>query len=177
MDNESMFRRKPAVRAYTLTTAQLSVPTAAVSATVGLLRRAGQRESGLFWYGPRDAAGNGQVTYIAAPRQRMTWGNYHVSAAALTEIVNRVPDDCKPLAQIHSHPGGNVEHSPYDDDMASSRRALSLVFPFYGQSTAPFPTDVGVHEWQDQYWHLLDRSQAERRLVLTADEVRVDDLR
>jgi hypothetical protein len=177
MDNESAFRRKPPVRPYALSNARLSVPGAAVTATLELLRRAGRRESGLFWYGPRDAAGNGRVTYVAAPRQRMTWGNYHVSPVALAEIVNKLPDDCKPLAQVHSHPGVNVEHSPYDDDMASSRRALSLVFPLYGQSNAPFPNDVGVHEWQDQYWHLLDRGQAAKRLVLTTGDVRVEDLR
>lgn len=177
MDNESAFRRQPPVRPYVPTTAQLFVPRAGVTATLELLRRAGRRESGLFWYGPRDAAGNGRVVYIAAPRQRMTSGNYHVPAAALTEIVNHLPDDCKPLAQIHSHPGINVEHSPYDDDMASSKRALSLVFPSYGQSKAPFPFGVGVHEWQDGYWHLLEPAQADGRVILTDGEIRAEDFR
>jgi len=141
------------------------------------LCRAGRRESGLFWYGPKDAVGNGTVAYVVAPRQRMSWGNYAVSPQALAEIVYRLLDDWKPLAQVHSHPSLQVEHSNYDDRMVSSRRALSLVFPSYGHGFEPFPTGVGVHEWQNDYWHLLDLASAQRRVLLIEGTVRVEDLR
>jgi hypothetical protein len=98
----------------------------------------------------------------------MTWGNYHVDPAAMSEMLSIVPDDWKPLAQIHCHPGKGVEHSRYDDEMASSKRALSIVFPFYGRWTGPWPDDVGVHEWQDDYWHLLPPQEAAKRVRLTA---------
>lgn len=177
MDTEDDLLRPPPVEPYRTGDLQLRVPADALKATIGLLRKAGRRESGLFWYGPRDTAGNGSVAYVVAPRQRMTWGNYAVSAEALAEIVHRLPDGWKPLAQVHSHPGQGVEHSNYDDRMVSSRRALSLVFPSYGRCTAPFPIGIGVHEWQNDYWHLLDVTTAQNRVVLIGGTVRVEDLR
>ena len=155
----------------------LTVPAGAISGTLQLLQRAGQRECGVFWYGPRDQLGNGRVAYVTAPRQRMAPGNYGVNAAALTEIVNTLPTEWKILAQVHSHPGRRVEHSNYDDKMASSQKALSLVFPLYGRDTSPFPSGVGVHEWQRDYWHLLDEECARRRLAVVTGEVRVQDFR
>jgi len=177
MESEDDIRRPPPLRPYRAGTACLRVSVIALEATLALLQRAGCRESGVFWYGPRDALGDGDVAYVVAPKQRMFWGNYGVSAAALSEVVHRLPDGWKPLAQIHSHPGLNVEHSNYDDQMASSWRALSLVFPAYGRYAGPFPDGVGVHEWQDNYWHLLDDESARRRIAVTRGQIEVDDFR
>jgi hypothetical protein len=107
----------------------------------------------------------------------MSWGNYNVPPDALAEVVHRLPGDLKPLAQLHSHPGLGVEHSMYDDRMVSSRRALSLVFPFYGRVPAMFPLGVGVHEWQIDYWHLLSLEQARRRVIACDGVITMDDLR
>lgn len=79
MENEDELRRPPPPRPYQATGLQLSVPSDALSGTLALLQRAGRRESGVFWYGTRDAVGNGVVRYAVAPRQRMTWGNYLVA--------------------------------------------------------------------------------------------------
>jgi hypothetical protein len=177
MDVEDDLFRAPPAHPYQPVDLQLRLPADALTATIDLLCRAGRRESGLFWYGPRDSAGNGSVAYVVAPRQRMTWGNYAVSAQALAEIVHRLPGDWKPLAQVHSHPGPRVEHSNYDDRMVSSRRALSLVFPSYGQRSEPFPIGVGIHEWQNDYWHLLDLASAQQRVLLIGGTVRVEDMR
>jgi hypothetical protein len=177
MDSEEDLFRLPPPCPYEPVDLQLSVPDRALAATIALLRRAGHRESGLLWYGPRDAVGNGTVAYVVAPRQLMTWGNYTIPADALAEVVHRLPDDWKPLAQVHSHPGRRVEHSSYDDRMMSSRRALSLVFPVYGCSDEPFPVDIGIHEWQNDYWHLLDLVSAEGRVVIVDGTVQVEDMR
>ena len=117
------------------------------------------------------------MAYVVAPRQRMSWGNYYISAQALGEVVHKLPSNWKPLAQVHSHPGMSVEHSNYDDRMVSSRRVLSLVFPSYGRGGRPFPFGVGMHEWQGNYWHLLDVEMAQRRVVVVGGSVRVEDLR
>jgi hypothetical protein len=176
-DEDDLLRPRP-VHPYRPVDLQLRVPASALTATLELLCRAGRRESGVFWYGPRDYVGNGEVAYVVAPRQRMSWGNYAVSGEALAEVVNRLLDGWKPLAQVHSHPGSRVEHSNYDDRMASSRRALSLVFPLYGRDTGEqFPAGVGVHEWQDDYWHLLDSGFARRRVILVDGTVQVEDMR
>jgi hypothetical protein len=177
MESEDEFLRPPPACPYRAVDLRLRVPGAAVTATLELLRRASRRESGIFWYGPRDEPGNGTVAYVVAPRQRMSWGNYNVSTQQLAEVVYRLPDDWKPLVQAHSHPGLRVEHSNYDDRMVSSRRALSLVFPSFGWGTGMFPSGVGVHEWQNDYWHLLDPTSAERRIVLIDGAVRVEDFR
>ncbi|HUO22703.1 MAG TPA: Mov34/MPN/PAD-1 family protein [Caulobacteraceae bacterium] len=177
MDDEDDLFRPPPPCPYQPSAVQLHVPMTALTATLTLLQRAGRRESGVFWYGARHPDGGGQVAYVVAPRQRMSWGNYGVSATALAEVVHRLPDGWKPLAQVHSHPGGRVEHSNYDDRMASSRKALSLVFPFYGRLNSVFPVGVGVHEWQNDYWHLLPPDTAAKRVVLTDGEVRVEDFR
>jgi hypothetical protein len=177
MENEDTHFRPLARIPFRPSTVQLRVPAGALTATLRLLRAAGQRESGVFWYGPRDSTGNGTVAYVVAPQQRMSWGNYHVSAAALTAVVRRLTSVWKPLAQIHSHPGLRVEHSNYDDRMMSSRKALSLVFPSYGDWRGSFPVGVGVHEHQNDYWHLLTDEAAKARVIVVPGEVRVEDLR
>jgi hypothetical protein len=176
-EREDELRRPPPKTVYQAVALQLQVPRDALSATLTLLLRADGRECGVFWYGKRDVDGNGLVTYVVAPRQRMSRGNYHVPPDALAEVVHRLPPDCKPLAQLHSHPGLDVEHSIYDDRMASSRRVLSLVFPLYGRLPSTFPVGVGVHEWQVDYWHLLSLEQALRRVVLCDGAITMDDLR
>lgn len=177
VDNEDELRRPPPPRPYISVDLRLQVPSDAIEATLSLLRSAGRRESGLFWYGHRDNCGNGTVAYVIAPRQRMSWGNYRISPEALAEVVQRLPAGWRPLAQVHSHPGVRVEHSSYDDEMASSRRALSLVFPLYGRGDGAFPSGVGVHEWQSDYWHLLNAEQASRRIVVFQAAVKSEDLR
>jgi hypothetical protein len=131
----------------------------------------------VFWYGTRDIQGHGNVEYVVAPQQRMTWGNYSVAPEALAAIVDRLADGWKPLAQVHSHPGTSVEHSNYDDKMVSSKKALSLVFPKYGLWRGTFPEGVGVHEWQNEYWHLLSPNDAKRRVVVVDGAVKIEDLR
>ncbi len=177
MDNEDDLRRPPPKRPYRPGNVQLRIPEAALFATLDILQRAGRRESGLFWYGPRDGAGNGKVAFVVAPRQRMSEGNYWIPAEAMAEIVHGLPESYRPLAQIHSHPGGGVEHSNYDDRMMSSRKALSLVFPFYGHIRKPFPGGIGIHEWQEDYWYLLEPPYAATRVVVTEGKAEVKDLR
>lgn len=177
MSAEDELFREPPEAPYELGHAQLHLPASALHATYDLLQKAGGRESGLMWYGTRDDNGNGIVRYVVAPRQLMHWGNYAVSVEALTEIVHRLPEGWKPLAQIHSHPGRQVEHSTYDDEMVSSHRVLSIVFPSYGREEVPFPMGVGIHEWQNGYWHLLEDQFSRDRICLTEGDIQVEDLR
>jgi hypothetical protein len=145
----------------------LRVSADAVATTTALLRSVDRRESCCLWLGERDQTGGGVVRAVVVPRQRNAWGNYQVDVSAMMQVAEAFDGrGWSNLAQLHSHPGRGVEHSRYDDRMASSRRALSLVFPFYGHWTGPWPYDVGVHEFVDDYWHLLSRSDAARRVVV-----------
>jgi hypothetical protein len=178
MDVEDDFFRPASRYPYEPVEVQLRLPAEGLAATLRLLGRVSRRESGLFWYGPRDNKGNGTVAYVVAPRQRMTWGNYSIAPQDLASVVHGLLDGWKPLAQIHSHPGARVEHSQYDDRMVSSTRVLSVVFPSYGRSSEKsFPSGVGIHEWQRDYWHLLDLADAQRRVVLIDGTVRMEDFR
>ena len=178
METEDELRRPPPPCPYQAGPARLYLPDNALAGTLALLQRARRLESGVYWYGTKTKEGDGQVKLVVAPLQYMSWSNFVVSTQALTAIVSRLPDDWKPLAQVHSHPGARVEHSNYDDRMASSKRALSVVFPHYGHCRVSFPGDVGVHEYQNNYWHLLDTEAARRRItVTTAADVQVEDHR
>lgn len=177
MDGEEFFGRPKPLRPYRPTQVCLRVPNDAIVQTVALLQKAGRRESGVFWYGLCDDAGNGEVAHVAAPRQQMRARNFHVSPEAMAQVVFNLRDGLGPLAQIHSHPGSGVEHSRYDDKMMNNTRVLSIVFPRYGQLGGSFPVECGVHEWQDNYWHLLRYTDAARRLVLTEGRVDVADYR
>jgi len=48
----------------------------------------------------------------------------------------------------------------------SRSRALSVVFPAYGLWRRVWPDGVGVHEFQDDYWHLLSPEVAAARVVI-----------
>jgi hypothetical protein len=168
--------RSPPLQPYVPGLARLIVPREAVNATFDLLTAAGRLESCVFWYGRREGQ-QSSVTAVRAPMQDSRRGNYHVDETAFSAMVATISDDLRPLAQIHSHPGRDVEHSLYDDEMISSRRALSLVFPFYGSDPTAWLSGIGVHEWQDDYWHLLQTEVAERRISLGSGDVSIMDLR
>lgn len=177
MQDEDFLRRPPPPRSYSPTSAVLSLSAGAVGATHSLLQRAGRNEACVFWYGERHGD-NAYVLSVRCPAQVSTWGNYHVEPEAMSEMVRDLPDTWRPLAQIHSHPGVNVEHSRYDDAMVSSRRILSIVFPAYGKLAANWPSEIGVHEWQTDYWHMLSAAQASARLhVQPSGDVEVRDFR
>ena len=176
MESEHLALRPRPMSVYHLQ-ARLAVPPAALEITLQLLQRAGRRESSVFWYGNRDEEGNGLVAYVAAPQQHMRPLNYSVPASSVTSMTRRLKQGWKPLAQIHSHPGSQVEHSLYDDQMAISKRALSIVFPYYGRWSGTFPNGVGIHEWQTDGWHLLTHSQAIRRVEIASGQVVAEDLR
>ena len=165
MSDEDRLRRPPAPRPYKATSAVLKIPPAAVEATHSLLLRAGQCEACVFWYGERGDDVS-RVRSVRAPAQTGSWGNYHVEPASMSDMTRDLPDGWRPLAQIHSHPGFGTEHSRYDDQMVSSRRILSIVFPVYGAPMQPWPSGLGVHEWQIDYWHMLSPMQVKARLSL-----------
>jgi hypothetical protein len=160
--------RPPPQAPYRLGAERLQVPRMALERTLQFLCASGRLESCCFWYGLfGDKARASVVTAVVVPRQRQRRGNYYVTADAMQRIHERVgPRGLRNLAQVHSHPGLLVEHSIYDDEMANSRRALSLVVPSYGRWSATWPSGIGVHECQDDYWHRLSDHDASQRVVL-----------
>lgn len=116
---------------------------------------------------------------VVIPKQVNRPRNYSISTSAMQEVgaVAR-PQAWTVVAAVHSHPGISVEHSEYDDEMAPSRRALSIVFANYAAYPVRWPIDVGMHEFIDNYWHLLPHGEAADRLLFDGDvEAHTIDLR
>jgi hypothetical protein len=167
-DESALWRLPPQVP-YTNTDLVLKVPLGVLNLTMHIFRQYATRrvESACFWYGTRDAIGNGQVIAVAVPRQYNHWGHYRVESDSVAAMATATrAHGWKNLSQVHTHPGSAIEHSRYDDAHANSRRALSLVFPFYGQWKGPWPQGMGVHEFQNDYWHLLSSEYAGMRVVI-----------
>lgn len=72
------------------------------------------------------------------------------------------------LAQIHSHPCGQTQHSEGDDYMVLMpfERMLSIVVPHYGATgLRPFAS-LGVHQFQDDRWRLVSENSIRRGMTL-----------
>ncbi len=181
LEEESLLWRPPPPAPYRLPEAVLTLPKKALQHTLVIFRATAARrlEACCFWYGARSEDGSATVNAVVVPKQRNPWGNYFVPAAAVAEMAAATrPRGWLNLAQVHTHPGHGVEHSRYDDAHANSRRALSAVIPFYGRWTGPWPVGLGVHEFQDEYWHLLSEADAALRLALIdAGDTELLDLR
>ena len=181
LQDESCLWRPPPPGPYRPTGTVLTLPRRGLEHTLSVFRATAVRrvEACCFWYGVRDADGGATVLAVVVPKQRNNWGNYFVSSAAVAEMaaVTR-PRGWVNLSQVHTHPGLSVEHSRYDDEQANSRRALSVVVPFYGRWQGPWPAGLGVHEFQDDYWHLLSETDASIRVMLAdAGDTELLDLR
>lgn len=125
-------------------------------------------ETACFWFGVE--AGDRQVvTTVAMPRLHQSQGHYRVERDSLRRLAETMrAQGLINLAQVHTHPGLWVGHSPYDDDNAYSTRtgALSFVWPEYGRSLLHTLAGIGVHERYEGAWRQLDQESIERRVHL-----------
>ncbi len=99
-------------------------------------------EGGCLWYG---VPGTLRVVRLGVPRQRGRPRNFEIEPAALEELNAGIGDDLAVVAQLHGHPGWDVRHSPWDDDLIVSRRAVSIVLPWYGAHVDLAACGVHVH--------------------------------
>jgi len=167
-DNEGSFewRAKP-TEPYIRPRAVLWLPDQAMEITISTLRQYRRLEAACFWYGLREGSDAAFIKAVVTPLQANRWGNYHVSSESVSAMSAATrPSGWVCLAQVHSHPGSFVEHSPYDDENASSQRILSVVVPDYGRWNGKWPQGIGVHECQNGYWHQLSDGDAALRVQL-----------
>lgn len=179
-ESEIEERRRPPETAYQSGRQVLRVPSPALAITLKIFQSAAPYECCCFWYGVRDVADiEAEVRAVIVPRQRQARRNYLVPVDSVRDVQQRVaPLSVVNLAQVHSHPGADTEHSIYDDEMANSRRALSIVIPHYGHWQSDWPIGIGVHEFQRGYWHRLDdRTAGHRVAVADGPEVTFLDCR
>lgn len=171
IENESLLWRPPPLRPYQPGTTILEIPRQALSLMLTILHAYASRrvEACCFLYGATTADNaHATVEAVVVPRQSNSWGHYTVEADAIPRIAAATrPRGWRNLAQVHTHPGIEVEHSRYDDLHANSRRALSFVVPLYGLWASEWPDGIGVHEFQNDYWYRLSDEHAQGRTQLT----------
>lgn len=129
--------------------------------------------------GTLDDDGNGLVHAVVVPKQINRPRNYVVPGEAMLEVACLArAHGWTVVGAIHCHPGNSVEHSSYDDQMTPSRRAVSIIWPNFGRCADEWPRGLGVHEYFENYWHLLSDADARTRVVLTdALQAQTFDLR
>lgn len=125
-------------------------------------------ETACFWFGV--VASDTQIaTTLALPQLHQSVGNYRVEGVSLRRLSQAMRGQgLTNLAQVHTHPGGEVGHSPYDNQQAYSTRegALSLVWPHYGLRSVHDLRDLGVHERRGGRWVRLGDDEVGRRIRL-----------
>lgn len=150
----------------------LEVSKSVIDATIRAHSSYCQRklESCCFWYGRKLSDNRRRVEAVVIPSQQNSWGDYLISSDAMARVSELTrPLGLINLAQVHTHPGKGVDHSAYDDEMANSRKALSIVLPLYGRPGFCWPMDVGVHEFQQECWYRLTPDQCVQRIVAEED--------
>jgi hypothetical protein len=71
------------------------------------------------------------------------------------------------LAQVHTHPGPDVRHSPFDDENAYCQMdgSLSIVIPEHARRR-PNLGECGVHLREEAGWRLLTTKEVVRVIAL-----------
>ena len=159
----------------------LAVPRHLLDATYDIFAEHGSRreESVVYWYGAESlrTGRGGKVDLVAAvgvPCGRYAEGQFTVQADDAARLGRAMMSQslvC--LAQFHTHPGSNTEHSDYDDENAISMRDgfLSLVAPCYGGAGRSLRDGVTVHEAWDRQWYVLDKGALGKRIFVIDDIV------
>lgn len=161
-----MIRRDPPTSAYTPNDRTLTIHPAVLDALRDVADSfvADELEWCALLYGTRHDAG-GDVDCVIFPAQENHRTFYRVTADAMAAASASAGDRVL-VGQVHAHPGVDVEHSTVDDNLAASSKALSIVLPYYG-TTLPALDGIGVHEYQEHYWHLLDGTVGRRKITVT----------
>src|SRR5271168_2556850 len=71
------------------------------------------------------------------------------------------------LAQVHTHPGRDVTHSPFDDDNAYSQLggSLSIVIPQHARYR-PDLTHCGIHVRETAGWRLFNAKESAETILV-----------
>lgn len=112
----------------------LSIDRAVLPATFAALRRCGggERECVVYWLGPLDEPN--RVDGLVQPPHVADAGGYEVDSGWITRFFLDLRATRRSVrAQVHTHPGASVEHSPTDDRFAIAPGLgfLSLVVPHF----------------------------------------------
>lgn len=127
-----------------------------LNATFAALRGCGGgvRECVAYWLGPQmDLAA---VTEVIQPAHVATAHHYEIDDTSLTEMLLELRTTKRAVrAQVHTHPGPFVRHSPTDETfaLAPSRGFVSLVLPHFAMGPVSldgsYAAVIGDDGWTD----------------------------
>jgi hypothetical protein len=106
------------------------------------------------------------ATTLALPNAEMHPTYFTVSGDAMSEAGQHFRRfGMERLAQVHTHPGRDVRHSPFDDENAYSQLngAVSLVLPQHAR-LRPELSDCGVHVRDDRGWRRMSARETEQMI-------------
>lgn len=152
---------------------QIIAAASIVRETERLLSPKDELETVLYWFGrttPRETF----VLTVVRPDQTRTWGSFEVSARANADVTAFACEHrLRLIAQLHSHPGRLVGHSPGDDFGAPFcfPGFYSIVVPLYGACGILPLTRCGVHVYRDRFYR-LSPAEVESTFLIIPD---VDD--
>ena len=101
------------------------------------------------------------ITTVTLPNARLEKSHFTVPPEAMSECGTHFRKfSMVRIAQVHTHPGEWIDHSPYDDQMAYSqhRGAMSIVLPKHAKKR-PQLTDCGVHIRTEEKWERLPQEK------------------
>ncbi len=129
------------------------VPSEAISHTGRILHEYGRRKSpheGLVYWGGQKDDDRITVSIVIAPKTVSSYGRVATSQRSNFDVVRLLnKHNGVQIAQVHSHPGAWVDHSPGDDDWAAFKvnGLLSIVVPRYCRRGMPPLSSCGVHRY------------------------------
>ncbi len=104
---------------------------------------------------------NSVVTTLTFPDAECGRQNYAISSQAMSQAGQHLFQlALVRLAQVHTHPGRMIDHSPWDDDQAYSQHpgAVSIVVPEYGRRPIALE-HTGVHVRTPSAWSRVPTAQ------------------
>jgi hypothetical protein len=134
----------------------VTLSSAILTETQKLLRGFRLLETTVSWFGVATPSG-AVVLSVIRPRQRRTAGSFRVDAAANADVAVVACDNgLKLIAQVHSHPGSYVGHSPGDDAGAPFLfdGLYSVVVPNYARDGLILFHRCGIHLYRGRFYQL-----------------------
>jgi len=113
-----------------------------------------------------DGIGCGDIkvaTSLTLPNAAMHRTYFTVSGEAMSEAGQHFSRfGMERLAQVHTHPGRDMRHSPFDDENAYSQMngAVSIVLPHHARFR-PDLGECGIHVRDDSGWRRLNVGEIE----------------
>ena len=156
------------------------VPRSTLDRSWHLLRQDGLKsvESTVLWGGRRfgDQAVVMSVLYPCGADVLMTPQLLRVGADAVAEMGRWLRgQDQRALAQVHTHPGAWVGHSPTDDDhtIATGEGFISIVWPRFATAPLPDLAGAGVHRLRAGSWERLSPEETLKTFRVTESEAMI----